>query len=196
VDGLRGDSGMRELDKYKERGEEACRPAATWWAEVAKDLEGEIAAVQTRLEAAGRDEQRLTGETQKLREQYEKSGESHDEMRLREAERKLDFSRREQKDLHDRLDRTRALRKNGYVLGRTSAEEFRDYFEGLMRSYCAGNKKSPPNMDTLPVINLPASLEKEDIDDGVTQPAPSAPAPAPPAPSKAAASRQRATKPE
>jgi chromosome segregation ATPase len=166
-----------ELDKYKERGEEAGRRAARWWAEVSKDLDGECASLVTRIADSEEERDRLGNEVTQLASAHRTSADSHDEARLRERERQLDFARRERRDLRDRLDRARARRAAAYQMARTSAEQFRDYYEGLMRSYCAANRKAP-TLDHLPSIQLPSSLEKPQFEDpsgGSVRPSPSAP---------------------
>jgi hypothetical protein len=166
ADGIAGSSDRmtHELDKYKERGEEAGRRAARWWAEVSRDLDGECASLVTRIADSEEERDRLGNEVTQLASAHQTSADSHDEARLRERERQLDFTRRERRDLRDRLDRARARRAAAYQMARTSAEQFRDYYEGLMRSYCAANRKAP-TLDHLPSIQLPASLEKPQFED-------------------------------
>ncbi len=171
-----------ELDKYKERGEEAGRRAARWWAEASQHLNGECASLGSRIKESDEEETRLTKEIQDLRGRFaDSASKSHDEGRLRDLEGRLEFARREQRDLRDRLERAKAQREAAYRMARTSAEQFKDYYEGLIHTYLAANRKAPRRDFPTAEIELPSSLKAERFaDDRAEMPAP--PAEAPPAP--------------
>lgn len=169
-----------ELDRYKERAEEAGRRAAHWWADVARDLEGECTALENRIDGARADESRLTQEVAELKKKFDETRDSHDEGSWRDHDHELDLTRAQQQDLRDRLDRVRAQRKHGYEMARNSAEQFKDYFEGLMKSYCAGNRKASRRKE-VPKVELPPALAKPSVD-GETTATPAAQPPGAPAP--------------
>jgi chromosome segregation ATPase len=174
-DGIRGGSTDRmthELDKFKERAEAAERKAAHWWASVASDLDGEVGALSARIDETNKTESRLETELSAQQKAYDKAGESHSEARLREAERGLDRVRRERSAMQVQLEQARAKRKHAYQMARSAAEQHKDYYEGLMRAYCAANRRAP-TLDHLPVIELPDALKQPTLD-----PEPPAPQPA------------------
>lgn len=186
ADGLFGsvDRATAEVYRYQQRGEEAGRSAAHWWADVRKDPEGECASLRTRIDGSARDETRLLQEVAGYRTKADGAdGNFHDETRLRERENQLDLARREQRDLKDRLHRAEAQLDGAYHMARTAAEQFKDYYEGLMYSYCAANRKAPAP-ERVPKIELPSELEQATFHgrgqaDGST----AAPEPAEPPPS-------------
>jgi len=153
---------VHEVDKYKERGELAGRDAAAWWAEISGQLTGECEALAGRISEATTREERLERETAAAAETYKASRDSHDESRLRQLERDLELVRRERRHLNERLKRAEAERHGAYQMARTSAEAFRDYYEALMRTYCAANRKAL-RADTLPEIRLPQQLEADEF---------------------------------
>jgi hypothetical protein len=162
ADGFTGsiDRATAEVYRYKEHGEEAGRRAAHWWADVRKDPEGECASLRTRIDGSARDESRLLQEVGELRTKADgAAGDFHDEARLRDRENQLDLARREQRDLKDRLHRAEAQLDGAYHMARTSAEQFKDYYEGLMYSYCAANRNAPAP-EKVPMIELPSALEQ------------------------------------
>jgi hypothetical protein len=165
-DGIRGGSTDRmthELDKFKERAEAAGRKAAHWWASVASDLDGEVGALQARIADADKTESRLEKELGDHRKAHQQANDSHSEARLREAERGLDRVRRERSSLQVQLEQAQAKRKHAYQMARSAAEQHKDYYEGLMRSYCAANRRAP-TLDHLPVVELPDSLKLPTLD--------------------------------
>lgn len=155
-----------ELDKYKEHAEEAGRRAASWWADASNELNGECASLESRLKDSDEDETRLTKEVETAKTGLNTSpNKSHDEARLRDQERQLDFSRREQRDMRDRLERARASRRSAYDKAHTSAQQFKDYYEGLMQTYLAANRKAPRRDVPADEIKLPSSLSSPTFPD-------------------------------
>lgn len=157
-----GDRAASEVYRYKERGEEAARAAAAWWAESRQLLEGECAALRARLAGSDSAERRLLAETKDLRSKADGvDGEFRHEALLREREQQLGLSRRTHDDLTDRLQRLEAQLDGAYHIARTSAEGLKDYYEGLMYTYCAANRHAPAP-ERLPAIELPQSLSATD----------------------------------
>jgi chromosome segregation ATPase len=136
---------------------------------VARDLEGECSSLENRIEGTRSDQTRLEEEVTELRQRFEQTRDSHDEGRWRDHDHELELTRALQRDLRDRLDRVRAQRKHAYEMARNAAEQFKDYYEGLMKSYCSGNRKAD-RRQTLPAISLPPSLAKANLDDGAGPP--------------------------
>lgn len=147
-----------ELDKFKERAELGGRGAAQWWSEVREQLDGECGALQARIEETVVKEERIISEVATLAARHDASSDSHDEVRLREKERELERTRRERGESRGRLERVQAEREAKYHMARTTAEAFNDYYESLMRSYCAANRKAP-SLDGVAKPELPSQLQ-------------------------------------
>jgi hypothetical protein len=162
ADGFSGsvDRATAELRRYKERAEEVGHRAESWWAENRIHLDGEAAALRTRVTGLVVDESRLSKEVADLRPPTAATdSESHDQARLRDHEHKLDVARRELRDLRDRLSRVEATLDGAYDLARASAMQFIDYYQGLMHAYCAANRHAPSVDELIPV--LPDKLQSQ-----------------------------------
>ena len=163
-DGIFGRPYGAELEKYKEHAEAAGRRAAHWWGEVGGALSAECDGLAARLKDSDEDEERLAKELEGL--PRAESPDGRDAEHRADVEMKLGFARREQKDLHERLARARQQRKTAYQRARASTEHFRDYYEGLMRSYCAGNRRVPDGQ-SIPAVKLPPELQEPEYREDV-----------------------------
>lgn len=154
-----------ELARYKERGEETINGVARWWANAARALEGECDALDARLRGLAADETRLTDEVAGLKSKWEKSKATHDEHEWRNHEHELEVVRAQRRDLTEQLERARAERRNVYAMTRASAEQFKNYYEGLMKTYCAANRKADRDGIPPPPIDIPQSLSRPALDE-------------------------------
>jgi chromosome segregation ATPase len=155
----RGDKSSDELHKFKDRAELGCADAASWWSRAASSLNSEVAALTARLSEDDRSEPRLEREVEGAQATYAASRAHEDENRLRRLERDLAHLRQERGHLTERLRRVEAEREAAYQRARSSANEFIQYYESLMRSYAAANKKAPA-LETVPQICLPDELQE------------------------------------
>lgn len=155
-DGLFGkiDRVGHELDKYRQRGETAIGNIVTWWAETDGDLQGEYEVARERLNAAERSEIELLAAVDTATREHEKKGDTYTEFALIEKGRELDFSRRQQMEARERCQRFRAHGLAVFEIAQSRAGQIKDYYESLMRTYLAANRKAPM-LDHLPEIKLP-----------------------------------------
>jgi hypothetical protein len=152
------DKSQAELHKFKDRAELGGADAAMWWAEVSGKLNGECAALTSRIEDAVEAVPRLEREIEAAKAVYTSSGNSDDETRLRRLERDLIHVRQERSHLSERLRRSEEDRLATYRRARAAALTFREHYESVMRSYSAANRKSV-HTESVPEIRLPEELE-------------------------------------
>jgi hypothetical protein len=159
VDGLLAseDKSQSELHKFKDRAELGGADASAWWAEVSGALNGECAALASRIEDSDETIPRLVKEIAAAEGAFKATGANDDELRFRRLERDLVHSRQERAHLIERLRRAEEDREAAFRRARAAAFTYREHYESVMRSYSAANRRSL-HTHSLPEITLPEEL--------------------------------------